>query len=428
MTQLGETAHAPSETHHAHGDDDHAVVLLDHLIDHGPTTRTGLATATGLGRAAVAGLSARLAEAGVLRIESADAAGDGRPGRIALTAADHVLVVALLGIDDAVATISTLAGHELARFTEPLAAPPADGADADRGGRSAAASALDSLAVVIDRALAQADRVGRPVADVTVIVDGAVAGAPELAVADERLGLEPLDVVGALGSRSPRLTEAALPSPITLQPASVVAALAEAAAMPGIDDLLVVSGDTQVAAAVIARGAPLRGAHGLAGLLGHLPIVPNGVRCTCGQRGCLVTVAGPDVVLARAGLVAFAAANGRSAALGELVVRVEESDDRARWSWLDAALWIGRTLQVVVPAIDPAVVVVRGYWGSLAGDIETAFRDNRPSFGGGAFAAIPTVTAGRTGPDGPIAGARRQARARLVATPSLLALVDEEHR
>ena len=116
------------------------------------------------------------------------------------------------------------------------------------------------------------------------------------------------------------------------------------------------------------------GAHGLAATFAHLPIVQGGVRCECGQRGCLATVASPALVLERAGLEDFAAAHGQQAALAELVARVGDADDRARWSWLDAALWIGRALQVVVPTIDPAVVVIGGYWASLVGDIETSFR------------------------------------------------------
>jgi predicted NBD/HSP70 family sugar kinase len=149
--------------------------------------------------------------------------------------------------------------------------------------------------------------------------------------------------------------------------------------------------------------------------------VQGGVRCECGQRGCLVTVAAPAIVLERAGLDDFAAAHGQQAALAELVARIAAADDRARWSWLDAALWIGRTLEVVVPTVDPAVIVIGGYWASLVGDIESAFRANRPTVGGGALATIPAIAPARVGSDSALAGARRQARERLVSEPLLLA-------
>ncbi|HEV8388296.1 MAG TPA: ROK family protein, partial [Dongiaceae bacterium] len=38
---------------------------------------------------------------------------------------------------------------------------------------------------------------------------------------------------------------------------------------------------------LVHDGAPLRGAFGNAGEIGHLPLVPNGEACPCGNRGCL---------------------------------------------------------------------------------------------------------------------------------------------
>ena len=419
MTEAGETS-VPTTTgplDEVHREQ--SARLLEHLVAHGPATRSELATATGLGRGAIAGLTARLLDAGVLRATTADATGDGRTAPLALVAADHVLVTAMLGTDDAIATIATLGGEELARFTAPLSAV-ADVADGDDGYLP---TPLELLAVVLGRALARADRSEHPIADVTVLVDGAVAGRPAVVIADGRLGMEPVDVIGELRARTPALAdvEAALPLPIALTPAAVAAAVAEHAELPGIGDVLYLAGDTSVIGAVLSGGRPVLGAHGLAATFAHLPIVQGGVRCECGQRGCLATVASPALVLERAGLEDFAAAHGQQAALAELVARVGDADDRARWSWLDAALWIGRALQVVVPTIDPAVVVIGGYWASLVGDIETSFRSNRPTIAGGALESIPAVAPSRVSADAALVGARRQARERLVSEPMLLA-------
>ncbi|MGW9630073.1 ROK family protein [Agromyces sp. NPDC055520] len=402
MTSAGETSvptTGPLDEVHR----EQSARLVDHLVDHGSATRSELAAATGLGRGAIAGLTSRLLDAGVLRAGAADAAGDHRTAPLTLAAADHVLVTAHLGPDDAVATIATLAGEELARFTAPL--------DAD-------GTPLELLAVVLGRAVARADRAPRPIADITVLVDGAVAGVPSVVLADDRLGVEPVDVLGELRARTPGLAEveATLPVPLALMPAAMAAASVELADI-GSRDLLYITGDTALAAAAVVDGRPLRGAHGLASTFAHLPIVSGGVRCECGQRGCLATVASPEIVLERAGLAEFAAAHGRVAALDELIVLVEAADDRARWSWLDAALWIGRSLQIVAPTLDPSHIVVGGYWAALVGDIETSFRDNRPTIGGGALESIPAIVASRHGGEAAVAGARRQARERLVSDP-----------
>ena len=55
---------------------------------------------------------------------------------------------------------------------------------------------------------------------------------------------------------------------------------------------------TGLAAGVVVDGRPLRGAHGFAGELGHLPIDPRGRQCPCGQRGCLETAASGSALLA----------------------------------------------------------------------------------------------------------------------------------
>jgi predicted NBD/HSP70 family sugar kinase len=405
MTNEGETS-VPTSTGPLAAQRAQSILVLEYLVDHGAATRTELATATGLGRGAIAGLTARLIDAGVLRPAALDPAGDARAAPLSLAAAGHVLVTAIIGRDEAIATIASLAGEELARFTVPL---------------SEAGDALDALGTALARALGRANRAEHPVAEVTVLVDGIVAGAPSVVITDAHFGAEPVDVLGELRARVPALAdvETDLLLPISLEPAALAAAAAERAELPGVADLIYVTGDTGLAAAIISGGAAMRGAHGLASTFGHLPVVHDGMRCECGQRGCLATVASAELVLERAGLDDYAATHGRAAALDELVARIEAADDRARWSWLDAALWIGRALQLVVPTVDPAVVVVGGFWSRLVGDIDTAYRGNRPTLAGGALQSIPSFSASRLGVDAPLIGARHEARERLVAGPLL---------
>jgi predicted NBD/HSP70 family sugar kinase len=408
MTQPGAPADShplPTAAPAAHAA--HVVAVVDHLLARGAATRPELASATGLGRTAVSALVHRLIERGV--VIEADGAPGPRVARVALAVADRLILAAGVWGDEAVATLLEVDGTEVARYEEPLAL-------ADDDSRDAAAAALDALAVVADRALARAARDERRLATVGIVVQGAVAGSPELAVLDDALGLEPADVIGGLRDRSERL---AGDEPGFIVPAFLVsepaARAADESALRGAAVLLHVTGEPQVAAGIAIAGTPYLGAHGLAATFGHLPVVPDGVRCGCGQRGCLATVASPSIVLERAELEDVERQYGRRAALDELAARVAEAEDRARWAWLDAALWIGRALQLVVPSIDPDVITVGGWWGPLAGDIEAAFRDNRPALGGGALASIPPiVSAGATASPG--SAAVRHARERLRST------------
>ncbi|MFF2271398.1 ROK family protein [Agromyces sp. NPDC058136] len=53
---------------------------------------------------------------------------------------------------------------------------------------------------------------------------------------------------------------------------------------------------TGLAAGIVQGGRLLRGGHGVAGEIGHIPIDPAGELCGCGQRGCLETVASGSAI------------------------------------------------------------------------------------------------------------------------------------
>jgi glucokinase len=82
-----------------------------------------------------------------------------------------------------------------------------------------------------------------------------------------------------------------------------------------------------VAAASLVGGRIVRGKGNLAGEIGHIPVVPDGERCACGQRGCLEAEVGGRRIAARlAGLtpptslpvLVADAASGHADAAGEL--------------------------------------------------------------------------------------------------------------
>ncbi|MCA9015338.1 MAG: ROK family transcriptional regulator [Planctomycetaceae bacterium] len=65
-----------------------------------------------------------------------------------------------------------------------------------------------------------------------------------------------------------------------------------------IDDFAMLDASTGIGLGVLIEGRLLKGSGGLAGEIGHLPMVPDGVQCGCGRRGCLETVAS-DTALSR---------------------------------------------------------------------------------------------------------------------------------
>ncbi len=98
---------------------------------------------------------------------------------------------------------------------------------------------------------------------------------------------------------------------------------------PGVPaDLAYLSIGTGLAAGLVLDGRLRRGVHWAAGEIGHVPVDPAGAPCSCGQRGCLETVASGSALAAAYGVVDEPAADVvfRDAAAG--VAKAVEVRDR----------------------------------------------------------------------------------------------------
>lgn len=141
---------------------------------------------------------------------------------------------------------------------------------------------------------------------------------------------------------------------------------------------------TGLAAGIVLDGRLLRGGHGVAGEIGHIPIDPDGERCGCGQRGCLETVAsgwaiarrwpvaggGADAVTGR-GLAVAGAAGGASDGhpARDLFDAAAAGDPRAievRESFLTG---VAAAVRLLVLTTDVDDVVIGGGLAALGGEL-----------------------------------------------------------
>jgi glucokinase len=76
---------------------------------------------------------------------------------------------------------------------------------------------------------------------------------------------------------------------------------------------------TGISAGVVLDGVLHRGAHGLAGEIGHVTIEPDGIRCACGNRGCFETVASGPALVSRTLAGWVSRQNGHDAAAANSV-------------------------------------------------------------------------------------------------------------
>lgn len=138
----------------------------------------------------------------------------------------------------------------------------------------------------------------------------------------------------------------------------------------GAETALLVTVGTGVGGAVVAHGRLLYGVRAMAGEIGHLVMQPEGPRCTCGNLGCLETLASGPAIVAEA---VRRVVQGHTTALARLhdgdisrltaadVANAADEGDAAAIDLVDrAGAWLGMALAGAIALLAPEVVVIGG--------------------------------------------------------------------
>ena len=148
----------------------------------------------------------------------------------------------------------------------------------------------------------------------------------------------------------------------------VNAAALGAAALSGADDLVYLSIGTGLAAGLVLEGRLRRGAHGAAGEVGHVPVDPAGPWCSCGQRGCLETIASGSALAA-----AWPSADQPPAVA--LFAAAAAGDPRAIAVRDRFTEGVAAAIRVLSLGVDPEVVVLGGGVAQLGEQLRGAVAD-----------------------------------------------------
>jgi len=106
---------------------------------------------------------------------------------------------------------------------------------------------------------------------------------------------------------------------------------------------------------VVSAGRFIEGARGFAGEIGHLRVRPEGPPCSCGNRGCLETVAS-DTALA----AAVSAREGRTMTMDEIIAEVRAGRLRLEGLLEDVLEHLAFAVSVVVNIFNPEAVLLHG--------------------------------------------------------------------
>lgn len=134
----------------------------------------------------------------------------------------------------------------------------------------------------------------------------------------------------------------------------------------GADRFFFVPLGTGIAGAIGIEGTIEAGAHGYAGEIGHVVVRPDGPVCSCGQTGCMETLASAAAVTR-----AWAAASGDpDADAADCAKAVASGDPRAEAVWADAVDALAAGLVTALTLLDPRMLIIGG---GLAEAGETLF-------------------------------------------------------
>ena len=148
----------------------------------------------------------------------------------------------------------------------------------------------------------------------------------------------------------------------------------------GESHLVMVNLGTGIGGGIVLDGRVIRGRYGIAGEFGHMQVVPDGIRCECGNKGCWEQYASGNALVreARALISAgspvvsdlFERVGGRPEDLtGPLVTEAaREGDPLARELLSEIGRWLGIGMADLAAALDPGTFVIGGGV-SAAGDL-----------------------------------------------------------
>lgn len=122
-----------------------------------------------------------------------------------------------------------------------------------------------------------------------------------------------------------------------------------------VDSALMVTIGTGIGGALVLDRRVVRGANGLAGEFGHMQVVPDGLACECGLRGCWEQYCSGRA-LERVTRVAL----GKHRDGPEVARMALEGDEVARQAFATVGTWLGVGVAGLVSAFDPERVVVGG--------------------------------------------------------------------
>jgi predicted NBD/HSP70 family sugar kinase len=358
--------------------------VLQLMLDGHPRTRSELARLTGLPRTTVSNRIDALVELGLLGSVGEGVSTGGRPPTTIAFRADARKVIGIdVGASHLTVAVADLAGSILAkvRTEQPLDDQPEP--------------ALTRIRDTIDTVL---DEAGIALSEVVAVS----IGLPSPVTLSTGRPMNPSTMAGwvdfDVAAWFREWTEATV---LVENDVNTMAVAEQHRGFPDSTDLIFVKASTGIGAGMVSSTRLHRGAHGIAGDIGHAPIARGaGVACRCGNTGCLSALAGIPAILDELARNDLVLSDGRG-----LVQAALSGNVQAIAAVRQAGRDIGEILVTCISFFNPDVVAVGGLLTTagehlIAGVRETVYQHSMPL-----ATERLIITPSRVGPDAGVIGA-----------------------
>lgn len=138
----------------------------------------------------------------------------------------------------------------------------------------------------------------------------------------------------------------------------------------GKQHVLMVHCDWGIGMGLIINGQPYGGKSGFSGEFGHIPMVDNGILCTCGKIGCLETIASVPSIARQAregvekgnsSLILSLVDDDQERITTGTVIEAARLGDQFSISILtNAGFWLGKGIAHLIQVFNPELIIIGG--------------------------------------------------------------------
>ena len=312
-------------------------LILNLLRDRGNAiSRQDLADASGLSPVTVGKIIRRLQSIGFVEETDTDRGGGGRPvGLVEIISDGGYVVGALPRADSIDGVVMDLRGTVIASAHS----------DIDMYGRSD--DFAERLGAFVAKLIDQSGVAKSAVLGVGLGMPGHIDAQNGVCLEAWALGLKNYEITGPL--------EQILQLPILIDNDANCVGAYEVLFGQATDRKrsIVVSLGKGLGMAIVIDGVIYQGASGMAGDIGHSPVLGADRLCECGRVGCLETFCSDRGVVRN-----FEVATGRTTTLDEIIAGAESGDSEALAALTEGGKLLGTALSAAISTLDPASVVL----------------------------------------------------------------------